>query len=165
MEWEHAKFDPKCYRLDKQIRSLILVCEPQWTEKSLALNVNLAEVEINADERLAQPGMGVNLIHNSIKFTPNTGQVDIDLRQQGPDVLFEIRDTGIGISEGDLPRVFERFYKADKSRTKSPGGSGLGLAIVKKIVEMHLGKIDVQSAPGSGTTFRVRLPASRPPLI
>ncbi len=140
------------------------MCEPQWTEKSLALNVNLAEVEINADEDLLSQ-VWTNLIHNSIKFTPNNGQVDIDLRQQGPDVLFEIRDTGIGISEGDLPRVFERFYKADKSRTKSPGGSGLGLAIVKKIVEMHLGKIDVQSAPGSGTTFRVRLPASRPPLI
>ncbi len=159
LESEQAKFDPKRYRLDKQIRSLILVCEPQWVEKSLALNVNLAEVEINADEDLLSQ-VWTNLIHNSIKFTPNGGHVDIDLRPQGQDVLFEIRDTGIGIPEGDLPRVFERFYKADKSRTKSPGGSGLGLAIVKKIVEMHLGKIDVQSDPGSGTTFRVRLPAS-----
>jgi signal transduction histidine kinase len=156
LESEHAKFEPKPYRLDKQVRSLILTCEPQWEEKKLEMNVTLNEVEITADEDLLSQ-VWTNLIHNSIKFTPQNGKVWVDLRRQGEAVEFKIRDSGIGIAPEDRERIFERFYKADRSRTRSNGGSGLGLAIAKKIVELHGWEIGVESEAGIGTTFTVRL--------
>jgi signal transduction histidine kinase len=157
LESEHANFEPKTYRLDKQIRNLILACEPQWTDKGLDMDISLEELEITADEDLLSQ-VWINLIHNSIKFTPQGGRVQIDLRRQDDDIEFRITDTGVGISEEDRPRIFERFYKADKSRTRSNGGSGLGLSIAKKIVEMHKGGINVESRLGAGTTFTVSLP-------
>jgi two-component system, OmpR family, phosphate regulon sensor histidine kinase PhoR len=156
LESEHAKFEPKPYRLDKQVRSLILACEPQWVEKGLEFNAALDEVEITADEDLLSQ-VWTNLIHNSIKFTPQGGKVWVDLRREGDAVEFKIRDSGIGIAAEDRARIFERFYKADRSRTRSNGGSGLGLAIAKKIVELHGGEIGVESDPGTGTTFSVKL--------
>ncbi len=159
LEAEQAKFEPKSYRLDKQIRSLILACEPQWTSKDLEMSVGLEEVDIVADEDLLSQ-VWTNLIHNSIKFTPQGGKIWIDLRRLVNSVEFKIRDTGVGIAQEDQGRIFERFYKADKSRTRSNGGSGLGLAIVKKIVELHGGEIGVESDPGSGTIFTVHLRSS-----
>jgi signal transduction histidine kinase len=82
----------------------------------------------------------------------------VTLHSRGEQVEFRISDTGTGISEEDQARIFERFYKADASRTNSSGGSGLGLSIVKKIVEMHKGTIEVESEVGGGTTFTVSLP-------
>jgi signal transduction histidine kinase len=100
-----------------------------------------------------------NLIYNSIKFTPQGGRICVDLYQQDGTIAFGIADTGIGISEEDQAHIFERFYKADKSRTRSNGGgSGLGLSIAQKIIEMHHGSIAVASTPGEGTTFTVSLP-------
>ena len=160
LESEHAKFEPTLYRLDKQVRSLILACEPQWEDKKLEMNVALEEVEIKADEDLMSQ-VWTNLIHNSIKFTPQGGKIWIDLQRQGDGVEFKIRDSGIGIAAEDQARIFERFYKADRSRTRSNGGSGLGLAIAKKIVELHEGEIGVESEGGWGTTFTVRLREER----
>lgn len=93
----------------------------------------------------------VNLIHNSIKFTEPGGRITLTVVQSGLETEFAISDTGIGIPEGDLPRVFERFYKSDRSR--SSGGTGLGLAIAKHIVEGHGGTIRVSSVEGRGTKF------------
>ncbi len=163
LESDQAHFEPRPYRLDKQIRDLILACEPQWTGKDIDMDVSLEEVAVTADEDLLSQ-VWVNLIHNSIKFTPPGGKVCVELRRQGDQVEFKITDTGIGIPEEDQARVFERFYKADKSRTRSKGGNGLGLAIAKKIVEMHAGEIGVESTPGSGATFTVRLGATRLPV-
>ncbi len=157
LESERLTFEPKPYRLDKQIRSLILISEPQWADKGLDMDVALEETEITADEDLLSQ-VWINLIHNSIKFTPQHGRVCISVRRQDGQMHFRISDTGIGISEDDQAHVFERFYKADRSRTRSAGGSGLGLSIAKKIVEMHRGTIEVDSRLGSGTTFAVCLP-------
>ena len=157
LESDKVKFEPKPYRLDNQIRNLILVCEPQWMDKEIEMLVSLADIMINADEDLLSQ-VWINLIHNSIKFTPNDGKVRVELNQQDGQIKFKITDTGLGISEEDQARVFERFYKADKSRTRSNGGSGLGLSIAKKIVDMHKGKIEVESKVGAGTTFTVSLP-------
>jgi signal transduction histidine kinase len=157
LESDKVRFEPKPYRLDKQIRSLILACEPQWREKELDMEVALEEVEITADEDLLSQ-VWINLIHNSIKFTPPHGKICIELHQHRDEIEFKIKDTGSGISEADQARIFERFFKADKSRTRSNGGSGLGLSIVKKIVEMHKGKINIESSVGTGTTFIVSLP-------
>jgi signal transduction histidine kinase len=157
LESDKVKFEPKPYRLDKQIRSLILACEPQWMEKELEMEVNLEEVQITADEDLLSQ-VWLNLIHNGIKFTPPNGKINIELHQQRDNLEFKIKDTGTGIPEEDQIHIFERFYKADKSRTRSSGGSGLGLSIVKKIVEMHKGQIEVESTSGAGTSFIVILP-------
>lgn len=164
LESEHVKFEPKSYRLDKQIRDLILASEPQWTEKGIDMQVALQDLSITADEDLLSQ-VWTNLIHNSLKFTPPGGQVRVELRQQGDAIEFMIRDTGMGISDADQARVFERFYKADPSRTHSNGGSGLGLSIVKKIVDMHAGAIDLQSKLGQGTTFVVTLPVKADPAL
>ena len=148
---------PRSYRLDKQIRDLILTCEPQWSGKGLDLDVSLDEVVTTLDEDLLSQ-VWLNLIHNSIKFTPEGGFIRVTLRRQADTIEFQIADTGIGIAEEDQARVFERFYKADKSRERSKDGSGLGLAITQKIVKLHQGSISLESTPGQGTTFTVSLP-------
>jgi len=163
LEADNVKFDPKPYSLDKQIRTLILACEPQWMGKHIDVDVSLDDVTILADEDLTSQ-VWMNLISNSIKFTPESGKITIDMRQQVNRVIFKIADTGIGISETDLAHVFERFFKADKSRTRgNNSGSGLGLSIVQKIVDMHHGTITVESKVGVGTTFVVSLPLAESP--
>lgn len=158
LEAEEVKFDPQPFRLDKQIRNLILACEPQWAAKTIEMDASLDPVEITADEDLLSQ-VWMNLIHNSIKFTPERGKIGVELHQQDGKIRFYITDTGPGIPAEDQSRIFERFYKADRSRTHaSNGGSGLGLAIAQKIVEMHYGTITVESKPGAGTTFTVTLP-------
>ena len=158
LESKHVKVEPTLYRLDKQIRTLILACEPQWTSKTLDMDVALEEVEILADEDLLSQ-VWSNLLHNSIKFTPEGGRVSVAVRREGSQITCRICDTGIGIPEDAQPHVFERFYKADPSRERAREGSGLGLAIAKKIVELHQGTIAVASQPGAGTMFIVSLPA------
>jgi two-component system phosphate regulon sensor histidine kinase PhoR len=97
-----------------------------------------------------------NLLHNAIKFTPEGGLVILKARQDGDVVEFSVEDNGIGIPADDLPRIFERFYKADHARTE--GGTGLGLAIARHLVEAHGGRIWVESAEGRGSTFYFTIP-------
>jgi two-component system phosphate regulon sensor histidine kinase PhoR len=100
----------------------------------------------------------VNLIHNAIKFTPPGGHITVGAYEQAGNVVFFIRDTGVGIESESLPRIFERFYKADRSR--SGGGTGLGLSISRHLVEAHNGRIWAESKPGEGSTFFFSLPHS-----
>jgi two-component system phosphate regulon sensor histidine kinase PhoR len=99
-----------------------------------------------------------NLMHNAIKFTPSGGEIQISAEQVADEVVISVQDTGVGISKEDLPRVFERFYKADRARSK--GGTGLGLAIAKHIVQGHGGKIWVHSVQGQGSRFSFSLPVA-----
>jgi two-component system phosphate regulon sensor histidine kinase PhoR len=103
----------------------------------------------------------INLVDNAVRYTER-GEITIALKAEAPVFVIEVRDTGIGISEEHLPRVFERFYVADKSRSRQLGGTGLGLSIAKHIVQLHSGKIQVESTLGKGTTFRVVLPLLQP---
>jgi two-component system phosphate regulon sensor histidine kinase PhoR len=100
----------------------------------------------------------MNLLYNAIKFTPPGGTITVSANPLEKDVEFSIQDTGEGISTEDLPRIFERFYKADRSR--SGGGTGLGLAIARHIVEAHGGRIWAESTEGKGSTFFFTLPIS-----
>lgn len=100
----------------------------------------------------------VNLLDNAIRYTPPGGKVTASLEARGADLRIRIADTGAGISPEAAPHVFERFYRADKARSRQDGGFGLGLAIVKWIAESHAGAVDFASQPGSGTTFTVTLP-------
>jgi two-component system, OmpR family, phosphate regulon sensor histidine kinase PhoR len=157
LESDQMKFDPKPYRLDAQIRALILACEPQWTAKRLEMDVSLEEAEIPADEDLMSQ-VWLNLIHNSIKFTPEGGSVRVALHRRGDRIEVSVADTGIGISHDDQAHVFERFYKADPARQRSDGGSGLGLSIAKKVLDLHGARISVRSELGAGASFIVELP-------
>lgn len=99
----------------------------------------------------------VNLVTNSIKYGADTGRTLVGFYDMDPNILIEVADDGIGISKEDLPRVFERFYRVDKSRSRHMGGTGLGLAIVKHIIEAHNQTINVRSTKGEGSTFAFTL--------
>jgi two-component system phosphate regulon sensor histidine kinase PhoR len=104
--------------------------------------------------------MFTNLIDNAIKFT-DRGSVDVAVRMAGDEVVAEVRDTGIGIDDESLSRVFDRFYRTDKSRTRAVEGTGLGLAIVRSIARVHGGTVDAGRRPDGGSLFTVRLPRER----
>jgi len=99
-----------------------------------------------------------NIISNSIKYTPNGGKITVRAGRIYNDIRIEVEDTGIGIPEKDINRIFERFYRVDKARSRELGGTGLGLAISKGIIDSHGGKIEITSTPGEGTTVSVTLP-------
>lgn len=99
-----------------------------------------------------------NLLENAFKYSPQGGAVDVEARASSAQTIITIRDRGVGIAEGDLPYIFDRFYRAQSEDTKNVGGSGLGLYIVHALVRAHGGTIDVRSEPGAGTTFTLRLP-------
>ncbi|MDM5220043.1 HAMP domain-containing sensor histidine kinase [Peribacillus sp. NJ11] len=159
LESEHHPFERTDFRLDQQIRNIILACEPTWLEKELELDISLEKVSIFADEDLMSQ-VWTNLIHNAIKFTQHHGRITIRLQQIDDQASITISDNGIGISETDQFHIFERFYKADLARERSKSGSGLGLSIVKRIIEMHEGTISVKSELEKGTTFTILLPIS-----
>jgi signal transduction histidine kinase len=128
-------------------------------ERGVALDsvVPADPVELRFDrERVIQ--LLTNLIGNALKFTPSAGAVSVQLTDGSPEVVIEVRDTGPGIPPDELPHIFERFYRGTNTGDARASGSGLGLAIVRSIVEMHGGEIDVESALGHGTVFRIRFP-------
>jgi two-component system phosphate regulon sensor histidine kinase PhoR len=102
--------------------------------------------------------MILNLLDNAIKYTPESGRVSISLWRDDGRVKFRVTDTGRGISAEAAERVFERFYRVDKARSRAEGGSGLGLPIVKWIAEAHYGSVSLESEPERGSSFTVTLP-------
>jgi len=109
--------------------------------------------------------MLLNMVTNAIKYTPQGGGIALSLAEDEESVTFTVQDSGIGIAAGDLPHIFDRFWRADqaRSRTGDRPGTGLGLAITKWIAEAHGGTITVQSRPGRGSMFMVRLPRNSRP--
>lgn len=162
LESQHHPFEPKSYRLDKQLRNQILACEPQWVDKEIEMDIELDTVTLAADEDLLSQ-VWTNLIHNAIKFVAVGGLIRVRAISDGEEVLVRISNNGAIIPEEDQMHIFERFYKADKSRNRTTGGNGLGLSIVKKIVEMHHGSITVESKEDEMTSFIVRLPILQKP--
>jgi heavy metal sensor kinase len=154
--------------------------EIQWTEKSVDLTALVGSLAEQLDPVAtakkitlvtnAQPNVSVrgdaswiervilNLLDNAIKFTPEGGQVRISVAAENGEAALRVEDTGIGIPPEALPHIFERFYRAEPSRSKQVEGVGLGLALVKWIVDRHRGRIQVESQPGAGSTFTVWLP-------
>ena len=104
-----------------------------------------------------------NLLDNAIKYTPEGGHIRLQCRLPGELVSVEVADSGIGIPRDDLPRVFERFYRVDKARSRELGGTGLGLSIVKHLVQSIGGRVDVDSRLGEGTRFTILVPQHRVP--
>jgi two-component system, OmpR family, sensor histidine kinase BaeS len=135
-----------------------LLWRPRLDERGLELVLELRPAVVAADRaRLAQ--VLANLLSNACRYTEAGGRVTVRTHAAGADAVLEVADTGIGIAPDDLPHVFKRFWRAEKSRSRATGGTGIGLAIAQELVAAHAGRIDVESLPGAGTTFRVRLPA------
>ncbi|MCG7410459.1 HAMP domain-containing histidine kinase [Paenibacillus sp. ACRRX] len=147
--------------LDEQIRRVIVALQPQWSARDIRFELNLKAIRLTADHDLLNQ-VWTNIIGNSIKFSVDGGIIDVSIKQEAKNVTVSISDTGIGISLEDQKRIFERFFKADRSHSRKYGGSGMGLAIVKQIISLHQGDIRVQSEPGQGTTFIVTLPIITP---
>jgi signal transduction histidine kinase len=138
-------------------RETALTWQAEAEKKHITLAVEGGDATVRADKnRMVQ--VVTNLLSNAIKYTPENGRVKISISDSGKYGVMTVLDNGIGIPAEDLPYIFERFYRVDKSRTRASGSSGIGLAIVKSIVTAHGGKIKVHSEAGNGSEFIVELP-------
>ncbi len=134
--------------------------QPIAATRGVALHLlNETDLVVPGDEGLLSR-VFYNLIENGIHYTPAGGSVTITVTSREQWAVIKVTDTGIGIAAEDLPHIFERFYRVDASRSRHCGGAGLGLSIVSALVRQHHGEIEVESAPGQGSTFTVLLPLS-----
>ena len=154
--------------LDKRQVDLATVVErvaasfrPRFDESGVALVLDTAPVAILGDEGRVEQ-IVANLVANAWRYT-DSGEVHLRVAQGGDEAVLEVADTGIGIAADDLRHIFTRFFRGDRSRSRTTGGAGIGLAIVRELVRAHDGRIDVDSTPGKGSTFRVILPAVAQP--
>jgi two-component system phosphate regulon sensor histidine kinase PhoR len=133
----------------------------QLAEKRLKVTVDLLPdgQTIRADEARVHEVL-YNLLDNAVKYSRENGEIRMQAEQRGHEITLSVSDNGVGIDKNDLPRIFERFYRADKARGRELGGTGLGLAIVKHIAQLHGGRVEAESELGGGTTIRVVLPAT-----
>ena len=144
--------------IDDLIANLLPVFKQQAEQKEIALHFEIKNnLFLQADEEKVKQII-LNIFMNAINYTPRKGHVSILIKEINDTILIQLSDTGIGIEKEALPRIFERFYRIDKDRSRETGGTGLGLAIVKHIVEAHQGKIEVKSELGQGSTFSIYLP-------
>lgn len=134
------------------------LCHHRAGQKDIALNLTCDEtLRARVNPSLLEQAV-VNLIDNAVKYSEPGGAVEIRAGESQGEICIEVEDTGCGISREHLPRLFERFFRVDKARSRKLGGTGLGLAIVKHIVQAHRGSVSVVSVPGQGSTFTLRLP-------
>jgi signal transduction histidine kinase len=139
----------------KRVSYFNLEAELRGINFKVELEQDLPEVYVDP-QRIAQ--VISNLLQNALRYTPSGGSITLKGSRNGNEVLIQISDTGKGIKKQDLPYVFERFYRGEKSRSRKEGGMGLGLAIAKSFIHAHKGKIWVESEEGRGTTFFFTLP-------
>jgi two-component system phosphate regulon sensor histidine kinase PhoR len=151
--------------LDKLFGDVVRDWEKKFAEKRLKVIVDLAEElpAVPADETRLQEIL-YNLLDNAVKYSQEGGEIRLQARRNGDEIFFSVSDTGAGIAKNDLPRIFERFYRADKARSRALGGTGLGLSIVKHIAQLHGGRVEAESQPGQGTTIRVVFPMKTGPV-
>lgn len=153
---EHEPFD-----LAEQTRTCVELVRPLANRRGLQIKCNLESIIVLGDSRRVGE-VATNLLSNSVQFNKEQGEIRVETCSQAGFAILTVADTGQGIAAEDLPHIFERFYRADKSRSRSSGHSGLGLAICKAIVDAHGGTIEVSSQPTVGTTFTVKLPLAPP---
>jgi two-component system, OmpR family, sensor kinase len=131
-----------------------VLAEPKHIHVALKRNTPMTIV----GDRIRLRQLFLNLVDNAIKYTPEGGSVWLSMDRENGSAVFEVQDTGIGIPAGETEKIFDRFYRVDKARSREQGGNGLGLSIAKWIAELHRGTIAVQSEPQQGSTFTVTLP-------
>ncbi|WP_432946597.1 sensor histidine kinase [Kribbella sp. CA-253562] len=141
------------HRSDAEAAGVTLTAAPPTADGAEAG----ADLELDADPVRLRQVLG-NLVTNALRFTPTGGTVRLEGRRDGTETVIDVIDTGTGIAPDDLPKVFDRFWRAEQSRNRHTGGSGLGLAIVRSLVEAHHGQVTARSTLGQGSTFTIRLP-------
>ncbi|AOM82266.1 two-component system histidine kinase PnpS [Salisediminibacterium beveridgei] len=141
--------------LEEQIDEVVEVLGEKADAKKMTLEKTIKGSPILAGEAARIKQILMNLINNAIVYTPEGGTVMVSVKEQNERVLLEVEDTGIGMSKKEIPRIFERFYRVDRARSRNSGGTGLGLAIVKHLSEAHQAILSVDSEPGKGTVFRI----------
>jgi two-component system phosphate regulon sensor histidine kinase PhoR len=148
-------------RLLPVLKESVEICEARAGKKGITVDVQCSEdIVADINTPLLEQAL-VNLIDNAIKYGPDQSRVDVTAAVEGHDVVIHVRDSGPGIPERHIDRIFERFYRVDKGRSRELGGTGLGLAIVKHICITHMGNVSVDSHPGVETVFTVRIPRKR----
>lgn len=157
VENQHITSNRTTFSLDEQIRKSILLYEKQWTDKELELSLDIDEISYTSQESLLVHVWN-NLISNAIKFSPHGGELRVACSIRDNMVVFSVTDQGPGMDEDTVQKIYDKFYQGDSSH--SAEGNGLGLSLVKKIVELCGGSISVDTAPGEGSTFEVRLPVT-----
>ena len=143
--------ESKTFRLDVQIKDCIILLQSEWEKKNIEIEPELSPVKYTGDENLLKQ-VWLNLLSNAIKFTPEGGKVKVLLSAEGNRAVVRVADTGIGIPEESLPKIFDKYYQVNAGN-----GNGLGLAICKRIVALCGGEISVASKVGEGSEFKVRL--------
>lgn len=159
LESSHNKEDFSRISLSDLARRAVRAAQANADQKGQVVVTDISDHEVPVyGDRQNLSQLADNLIDNAIKYTPEGGKITVRVDLDAEQAVFQVTDTGIGISPQYQQRVFERFYRVDKARSQSLGGTGLGLSIVKNIAEKHGGTVDVQSQLGSGSTFTLRLP-------
>jgi two-component system sensor histidine kinase VicK len=156
-----AQWEVASHAVGPFLTDMVRRLQPQIDQKGLSVEVIVAPYTPQARfdrDKISQ--VMINLLANAIEFTPAGGRIWVEARGEGGSVRFAVRDSGVGIPEADLPRIFERFYRVDKARTRTLGGTGLGLAIAKQIVELSGGTIRISSTLGEGTEVVFTLPVA-----
>jgi heavy metal sensor kinase len=143
--------------LGEIVHEAVELLKPLATQKGITINVSADERHVVSGDHAVLLELFTNIIDNAIKYNLPQGRIDVSIRKEKGFMVTEIKDTGIGIPEKDLDRVFDRFYRVDKSRSKEIGGVGLGLSICDEIVRLHGGRIEIKSKLGEGTLVTVYL--------
>jgi signal transduction histidine kinase len=145
------------------LATVVALYELVAEDKQIKVTVKVSDaIQCVADRGRLQQVL-VNLLDNALKYTPRGGAVEFAAEERVNETVILVRDTGMGIAAEELPRIWERLYRGDKSRTER--GLGLGLSLVKAIVQAHGGRVEVKSDPGKGSTFCVRLPTPSPQAV
>ncbi len=146
--------------IDKAVDPLLVAAQRKHQKLAVKVQHGLPRITVNPD--YIQRAVS-NLVDNAIKYTSEAGTISVHTHQVGSHLVIDVSDSGIGIPEQDQIRIFERFYRVDRSRSREMGGTGLGLSIVKHLVQVHDGTVEVTSQVGRGSTFSIRLPLTSPP--
>jgi len=158
LDYNGAKLNIAETDINKMLRDIIKRIKPLADNKSITLNYDATkEVAIDADEVKLSLAIS-NLVENGVKYTPVGGEVSVSLDADHQNCYITVQDTGIGIDEEEQSKIFERFYRIDKTRDRETGGTGLGLAITHSTIVLHNGSVKIISGEGQGATFIVRLP-------
>lgn len=145
------------YELAKEVK---LIFENEMSKKNIRCDIIGEHIDVCVDKDKMSQVLN-NLISNAVKYTDNYGNIQITVIQENENVVITVKDNGCGMDDNDIPYIFERFYRTDKSRNRSTGGAGIGLTITRAIVQLHGGTIHVESKKGVGSLFKVTIPANK----
>ncbi|MBU5265601.1 two-component system histidine kinase PnpS [Virgibacillus proomii] len=161
LEKENLQLVLTTFSVNEIVQEVMPIIEQRVQNKQLTFNKQIeTDLQLTADKEKVKQII-INLIDNAVNYTPENGRIYLKINEVNDYVYIKVEDTGIGIEKDAIPRIFERFYRVDKARSRNTGGTGLGLAIVKHIVEVHDGEINIESEVNKGTAITVYLPINK----